>query len=310
LLKSFDILLGFIVVMLIASMAVTVLTQIWTTLLNLRGAHLRDGLVDLLTQLHSTLSPADSRPIVQHLLTHPLIRDGGKLGSLIHRDELIGLLLEAATGQGPHALPDLARTALLAALSKNGVPEPAAVLHRIRETALQIEAATPALATAARHDLAILQAASSEFVAKINSSFDRMIDRVSVRFTISIRRITLINAVLVAALLQMDAVSIVNRLANDDSLRSVLFEKAYAQEKLSAMDPHQLASLAGHDILPIPATAAEWRDRWHPVNLPGVALSVLLLSLGAPFWFGALKNMLRLRSLIAEKDDAQRALRA
>jgi hypothetical protein len=35
----------------------------------------------------------------------------------------------------------------------------------------------------------------------------------------------------------------------------------------------------------------------------------MLLSLGAPFWYNALKNLIRLRSLIAQKDDDQRQTR-
>ena len=38
-------------------------------------------------------------------------------------------------------------------------------------------------------------------------------------------------------------------------------------------------------------------------------LTALLLSLGAPFWYNALKNLIRLRSLIAQKDDDQRQSR-
>ena len=32
----------------------------------------------------------------------------------------------------------------------------------------------------------------------------------------------------------------------------------------------------------------------------------MLLSLGAPFWYNALQNLIRLRSVIASKDDQQR----
>ena len=42
------------------------------------------------------------------------------------------------------------------------------------------------------------------------------------------------------------------------------------------------------------------------VSLWGVLLSGFLLSLGGPFWYEALKNLLKLRSLIASKDDDQR----
>lgn len=41
-------------------------------------------------------------------------------------------------------------------------------------------------------------------------------------------------------------------------------------------------------------------------DTPGILLSWILLSLGAPFWFDALKNLLKLRSILAKKDDEER----
>lgn len=40
---------------------------------------------------------------------------------------------------------------------------------------------------------------------------------------------------------------------------------------------------------------------------PGVWLSWVLLSLGAPLWFNVLKNVLRMRSMLAQRDDGERA---
>ena len=308
--KSLDILLGLTVVMLVASMAVTVLTQIWTAIFNTRGNHLRNGLIDLLNQLHCSLTQEDAKAIAEHLLKHPLIRDGAnRMGSLIHRDELTRLLLEAAAGKGCHVLHHLARQALVNALKQNGIPDADGALKSIRDTALALELTCPALAVSARHDLAILQAASSDFVAKINGWFDQTIDRISARFTFTTRQITLCIAVVVVVVTQMDTVALVNRLSTDDALRNSLVQKAYAQERLSAMDPHQITILASRDVFPIARNPKDWLGAWHLSKIPGTAISVLLLSLGAPFWFEALKNMLRLRSLIAAKDDTQRALR-
>jgi hypothetical protein len=72
-LKSIDVLIGLAVVLLALSMAVTVLTQSITTLVNSRGRHLRRGLTDLLEQLDPTLTPALSKAIATRLLTHPLV---------------------------------------------------------------------------------------------------------------------------------------------------------------------------------------------------------------------------------------------
>ena len=309
-LKSLDILLGIAVVMLVASMAVTVLTQIWTTLFNTRGVHLRDGLASLLRQLHSSLTPADAQAIAAHVLTHPLIRDSTKcLGSIIHRDELTRLLLETAAGEGNHQLTEVAKQALLRALQENGVSDPAETLAAIRNAALALEAASPHLAAAARQDLAILKVSAGEFTAKINGWFDRTVDRVSARFTATTRKISLASAALVVLTIQMDAVGLVNRLASDDTLRAALVQKAYGQQQLNGMDPHQLLLLASRDLFAGVASPAEWWAQWRMASVPGLLISVLLLSLGAPFWFETLKNLLRLRTAIAGREEAQRAQR-
>lgn len=45
------------------------------------------------------------------------------------------------------------------------------------------------------------------------------------------------------------------------------------------------------------------------IRLFGILLSAALLSLGAPFWYATLRDLLKLRSMIARKDDAERAER-
>ena len=46
-----------------------------------------------------------------------------------------------------------------------------------------------------------------------------------------------------------------------------------------------------------------------PPKLPGILLAWILVSLGAPFWYDLLKNLFKLRSLLAQKDDADRGER-
>jgi len=52
-----------------------------------------------------------------------------------------------------------------------------------------------------------------------------------------------------------------------------------------------------------------WSTQFSETKLPGILLSAFLLSLGAPFWYNSLKTLLRMRSAIADKDDAQRVAR-
>jgi hypothetical protein len=69
---------------------------------------------------------------------------------------------------------------------------------------------------------------------------------------------------------------------------------------------YNLLSTTGLIVMP---TDSNWKSRWDWHRLPGILLSALLMSLGAPFWYNALQNLLRLRSSLAQKDDQQRASR-
>lgn len=64
-----------------------------------------------------------------------------------------------------------------------------------------------------------------------------------------------------------------------------------------------------------PESREKWLGNWQREPLPlllqltGLFLSLGLLSLGAPFWYEMLSNLIKLRSTIARKDDAARAER-
>ncbi len=53
--------------------------------------------------------------------------------------------------------------------------------------------------------------------------------------------------------------------------------------------------LSGAGALVFPQTVGQWLQRWREVNVAGVAGSAVLLSLGAPFWFEVLKDLLKLK---------------
>jgi hypothetical protein len=128
-------------------------------------------------------------------------------------------------------------------------------------------------------------------------------------------------------LLQLDTVGIVNSLWMSDSLRSELVSMKAVPATISA--PATLAKpidttdqtnslyynfvdlrqLANRGLLTLPTGFSAWWNSWADVKIPGVILSALLLSMGAPFWYNTLKTLLGLREQIAVKDDAQRVTR-
>ncbi len=323
-LKSLDVLIGLTVIMLALSMGVTMLTQFATTVLNSRGRHLKRGIMDLLTQIDQALATraaaADQTVagrIADAILTHPLISaTGRRLGTVVHREELTRLLLFLTDDSA--AMDEQAKTALKQTLAQNGIADPAATLKKIRETSLNLEAENPALAVNIRQTLAILHEANSDFVAKINNSFDQAIDRVSQRFTAHARAITFVVGVLIAVALQVDTIGLVNRLSADDMMRQAFLKTAERQSQLPAaadasageIDLQYMSFLAENGLVTAPRSPGEWLKRWGQTNIVGVLVTSLLLSLGAPFWYSALGRLLQLRSVLAIKDDEQRKARA
>lgn len=318
--KSLDVLIGLAVIMLALGMAVTLITQFVTTVLNTRGRNLRRGLAGLLAQLDPALTDELARKVAHAVLTHPLVSTAaGRLGTVVHREEFTKLLLQLAGGRS--TLDEAAKKALAAALAANGITDPAGTLAEIRALSLRLEAADPGLAASVRDSLAMVGAAPKDLVAKVHNWFDQTMDRVSQRFTASTRAITFAGAVLVAFALQVDTISLVNRLAADDALREAfvaqavsidadaIAESAPEAADEQAIERQYLAFMREHGLISVPASPGEWAARWPETNIAGVLLTSLLLSLGAPFWYSALKKMLQLRSVLAAKDDEQRAAR-
>jgi hypothetical protein len=318
-LRSIDILIGLAAIMLALSMAVTVVTQFITSVFNSRGRHLKRGLTDLLSELGPAINPAIAEAVAGRLLTHPLVSGAtSRLGSVIHREEFTTLLLELASGTGRHALQPELQIALRRLLQDNGIADPALTLKNVRAFALRLEVDDPTLATSVRQNVALLRQAESELVAKINHWFDQTMDRTSERFTFSTRGITFAAAALVAVVLQVDTIMIVNRLGADDKLREAFVQQATAAAPAGTMttggqavaiDGQYLGFLRDHGLIMAPQVGRGWWDHWRLVNPAGLIITALLLSLGAPFWYRTLGQLVQLRSVLAAKDDAQRRSR-
>ena len=322
-LKSLDVLIGLTVIMLALSMGVTMLTQFATAVLNSRGRHLKRGIMDLLNQIDPALArkaaageESLASKVADAVLTHPLISaTGRRLGTVVHREELTRLLLWL-TDDSAELAPD-AKAELKQVLARNGIADPAGTLKRVRDASLKLEAEKPELATNVRQTMAILQEASSDFVAKINNSFDQAIDRVSQRFTAHARAITFVAGLLIATALQVDTIGLVNRLSADDMLRQAFVTTASRQSTLpqaagsgaGELDLQYMSFLAENGLVTAPRSPGEWMKRWGQTNIVGVLVTTLLLSLGAPFWYSALGKLLQLRSVLAVKDDDQRKAR-
>lgn len=213
-------------------------------------------------------------------------------------------------------------------LQRNGIQNPAQILVAVRSTTLELEKALPELSNSERTAVAILDHAQSDFLAKVNGWFDQTIDRAVDIFTVRIRIVTVCVSLGLALLFQLNSFELINRLSVDGELRKTVVAaaidranrapQAASAANASTQSLQDVVRNSGADQLeefgPIafPGSPEEWLARWNSgwgLQLIGIILTAALLSLGAPFWYSLLANLVGLRSVVAGKDDAERSKR-
>src|SRR5215510_3201075 len=119
-LKTLDILIGVATVMLLFSMAVTIITQAVSELQQQRGKSLLKGLAGLLRQIDPTLVASVAGKIADTVLRHPLVAGpNSRLGDVIHREEFTVLLMSIAAGESPSQPEEAVKKAIMDLLAKN-----------------------------------------------------------------------------------------------------------------------------------------------------------------------------------------------
>jgi len=261
--------------MLLVSVGVTLLTQFITGALNWRSRNLLRGVITILNQIDPKAAPFAIKQIAGAVLRHPLIaRAEGKPGSVIQREELTRILLQLAAGTEPggKALDELARQTLERMLEANGIEDPAAVLENIHLLGLKLEALRPELPAPMRQAIAVITEAPGQFAGRLHACFDETMDRISHRFARHTGFVTALIAIAIASGLQLDSFDLLRQGA------------------------------AARLVIP-----QSWV--WNPGKLPGIALSSMLLSLGAPFWYNVLKDLVAFRPSLARKKQESREQR-
>jgi hypothetical protein len=150
---------------------------------------------------------------------------GRDQGEVVEREELIRILLEfAANPAGPEHVK------LQQILAADGVPWPTRALADIRTVAQQLELTVPAEAAHQRLSKAILTAAQSAFVGKVNTWFDQTMARTSAEYKFRAQVASIVGALAVATCVQLDSIDLLKRLSTDDKLRSALIDEAKNQQ--------------------------------------------------------------------------------
>ena len=297
-LRSLDTLIGFVTVLLVLSLAVTMLTQMVANFLQLRSRHLREGVLDVFRQLGWGFVGDGAE-----ILAHEVVRSK----DAITREDLIETLLVLA--QKNTELKDK-----IATLAPDFDPQ--TLLAPVRRATLELSVERPDLAVAVVRSAAFARSPLAGLASEVFGVFDSTMDRASAQFTEQSRKLVAIVGIAVAVALPLDTFDLLKRLARSDSAReqAVALAQTFATNQVSGDPTPQnvrfaVAKLQAAEVIVVPSTRAEWLARWQQVNWAGVAVSALLLTLGGPFWFTVLKDLLRLRSAAASQESRDRAQR-
>lgn len=360
-LAYFDTAMGFVALMLLLSMLVTILVQITVAAANLRGRNLLWGL-ERLTARFVPEYKAQGRALAQRVLTHDALSHSfGRYAEAIRPQELMLVLQDLSTSQPP-------------ANDKLGL--------------IAKDAATKVLAETA---------AAQE---RVEVWFNTIMDRTTERFVVKTRLLTAVFSFGIALVMNIDTPYIVRELSTKPEVTQAVINAALNNAvplytSLSELEPlplaavHALASqypaqaatlqaatglatqsaavawikanftaadLQGRLLSSFDAQLAQmvparlqqlttqyqqvggwvrgsqlslspsatsycdkpvegaWLSWWHCStgtrawwsHLLGMLITGMLLSLGAPFWFNALRNMSNLRPILAGKVDADK----
>ena len=334
-LDHLDTLISFVVIISGLSLVVTTLTQMASAALGLRGSNLRWGLRTLIEQIDPELRD-HATTLAERVLHHPLVSDSTfsgfrtrliarwKLASTIRKEELIEILhrLASAEGGGTTTGSDAWRIALQSALDRFDRGAVEQLVATVRDVKA-LPAGGGGIA-----DLSVDQMfkASALLPKQLDQWFTPVMDRVSQRFALHTRIWTVMFSFALAFALHLDSFRVMSQLASDAELRARVSTSADAlatraeltapsttgvpdaaatredllggAERLRSLLSDQMTFRLVPDPYPTPFYEY-WKPTWS--HLFGIVMTGILLSLGAPFWFNALKALCNLRPTLANK---------
>ncbi len=218
-LQYIDALIAFSGVILLASMIVTILTQMVVTVLNLRGKNLLWGLSRLISEMEPTLKD-DAEKIAKKVLQHPLIcRSKKRLPNVIRVEEFSELFVKIA--ESPEDIKEFSQETQeklkdLAKMDADKLAEQLEILPDKMEQSAQKKLKEV-------HEIykKHLKQARGKII-ELESWFDNVTDRISERFTLRSKLITVGGAVVVALVLQLDSIHLLRSVYTNAELRSRL----------------------------------------------------------------------------------------
>jgi hypothetical protein len=224
-LENLDTIIAFAVVMLLLSLQITILCQIVVAVSNLRGRNLAHGLASLLAQVDPRLN-THAEEIMDRVLRHSVLnRWFGSRANTLRPDELIRLLDDLASDPDSGLSPE-AQKALQATLSGTVPGITPELKDKAQAISRELESLFPAQANAMRQAVDNAFGKIRNIEAGVAVWFGTVSDRMSERFALNTRMITVAFAIVVAFGLQIDALGVLHQLASNGELRARLAQSA------------------------------------------------------------------------------------
>lgn len=250
-LKSIDTLVAFALIMTVVSLLITILVQMTSAALNLRGKHLANALAQTLdTVVPGTTATVSNKAaaLAKHILSLPHLSDNPKVGidgnpktSAVRASEIYGTLLQIAKSE---TNPDL-RMQAVKVLRDAGVPAEVLASAEVAKSAWS-ELRKQIADGGTTGPLASLMGKVDEiesYVSHVVSQrledseaawkrfefwFESSQDRAQQWFAANTRVLTIIFSGVAALTLQLDTIEIYRHVSSDSNLRASLVEQAGA----------------------------------------------------------------------------------
>ncbi|MGA2370402.1 MAG: hypothetical protein ACLPPV_15920 [Candidatus Korobacteraceae bacterium] len=291
--STLEVLIGLIFVYLLLAIICTTMNEWIAGIFKTRSTTLKRAIVQLLDQQPETKDSPDRNWFLQQFYAHPLI--AGMSGP--KKNELPAYLS--------------ARTFATAVMDIATPRKPGVITFADLETGINNLPAGDVKTTL----LAVIQTSNNNLQQAqkdIEAWFNDTMDRVSGWY----KRTTQIWTVIIAAVLVLcanaDTLQIAKTLWTDPTLRAELVEQAKARaaqaqapaqtadnanappaanQPATQNELDELGQVVGWSHQSVPATPGQWAD-----HILGWILSIVAVSLGAPFWFDLLNKFMRIRN--------------
>jgi hypothetical protein len=345
-LERLDTLIAFATVLLGVSLLVTILNQMIASLLGHRATYLKDGIVDLLTTLDPKLVPY-LKTIVNDVLTHKLASDSifahqswapqrWKLASTIRPEELPKLLTLVSQGK----LYEQSITDILNQVNPTLAREAELMTKLAPSAAATTDQLIRELSNSTTKAIGRLEAGFNSTMDRVRQRFTLQMRIWTIVFSMLFAFVYHMDAKKIYAQLSADPVlraSLSN--VSNDLMKTYSEVTATPSTGAGPGEQRPAAGNAPAGTNPTPEARSKelderakklseaYRDvrgklsdfnlalfevpqpwyRWESSEIFGILVMAGFLSLGAPFWYNTLKNLVNLRSQVAQKQQQDTA---